>query len=119
MSQVTEFTVERAKWSRGGKNGPTRLLNGEGNMCCLGFLGEACGVPRGALGRAAFPSTLRVHYGRLEYPGWLFGPPTTSTRKMREDDFTEINDNPNISDAKRERLLAEEFAKHGITVRFV
>jgi hypothetical protein len=29
--------IDREIWSRGNLNGPAKLLNKQGNMCCLGF----------------------------------------------------------------------------------
>ncbi len=34
---MIEVIVKKSKWCRGGMNGPSRLLNEKGFMCCLGF----------------------------------------------------------------------------------
>lgn len=40
---MMKLTIDRSKWWRGNGSGESRLLRPDGTMCCLGFLGRACG----------------------------------------------------------------------------
>lgn len=45
--EVKSFTVKRSKWLRGEGHGNSYLLRpNDGKMCCLGFLGIACGAEK-------------------------------------------------------------------------
>lgn len=121
MSDIKEFTIDRSRWYRG--NGPdgSQLLLPGGSRCCLGFLGQACGVELEALYEVPLPVTRQVSGGRGsdEWPPWLFDRmPDLLTREWR-DKLAGINDATHLIDAEREQLLTEIFAAHGVTVRFV
>ena len=50
---MKELTIYRDKWCRNrnfDEMGLSQLLNESDNMCCLGFLGKACGISNGAFG---------------------------------------------------------------------
>jgi hypothetical protein len=100
-------TVNRRTWARGGKNGLSRLLNGDGNMCCLGFLGVASGVSKESLFNKLTPGGLSLQE-QDKYPIvnlWEF--------------FVETNDNQNMTDADREKRLKEAARENGFSFRFV
>jgi hypothetical protein len=125
-----KFTIDRSKWQRG--PGESRLLNSHGKMCCLGFYGEACGVPTDDLFGLAYPSEVRRSSHLL--PTWLtdvtdideeYGP---VERVEDSDDVAELiclndadpTDEEDVSDeADRERRIAAIFAKHGVEVEFI
>ncbi len=37
IKDIKSFTIDRKRWVRGDIGGDSALLNGEGNMCCLGW----------------------------------------------------------------------------------
>ena len=101
-------TVNRRTWARGGKNGLSRLLNSDGNMCCLGFLGVASGVSKESLFNKLTPGGLSLQE-QDKYPivnfDWGI--------------FVDINDHEIITDADREKRLKEAARKNGFSFRFV
>lgn len=106
-------TVKRSKWARGGKNGCPALLNADGNMCCLGFLGEACGVPTRCLRHTQMPQGLISE----EYKRY----PRDNTYKdgaIHWDVFANINDDPHMSEEDRERQLTQRATDTGFTFIF-
>ena len=115
MSEKITCTVKRSTWARGGHNGPimvpSRLLNSYGNMCCLGFLGETCGIPKATLMGVALPMDLSDE-NYLQYP------------KLDGDDswgaFATLNDTADVkSEEDREEKLAALAEKNGFTFVFV
>lgn len=113
---MKEFIIDRSKWHRGGRTdlGLILLLNKQGNMCCLGFLGEqVCELkPDQLLGvcRPDSSSELLARY-RAHVPD------------LTDDviqDLVLLNDrNRNMSDDRREALLTEAFAQIGLKPVFV
>jgi hypothetical protein len=113
MSQTDKpltCTVNRKTWVRGRylmQMGMSALLNQEGNMCCLGFLGEACGVPKEKMLYRVVPSSLPDELGDM-YPkvnGWS--------------EFMFANDRYDTTDAEKEKELRQLAKKHGFRFRFV
>ena len=119
------FTIDRSKWVQGGSEfrnilGAPKLLNEEGNMCCLGFYSKACGVPDKELAHQSLPAQLDVRVPYL----------TTkeSWGEINNSDLAEklaaVNDHD--SDAgwgaltlkKKEKLIRENFKKIDVKVRF-
>lgn len=142
--EVKEFTVIRSKWARG--RGEGLLLNPEGQRCCLGFLGSACGYEDGAIKNVALPH--EILYGNDEsinrWPKVLikfhegdFGDIDNWSGSSLEDEAAGINDciiGTDVSyraasgrtvqvtmesEKHREALLTKLFADSGITVRFI
>lgn len=98
--RVTEFTIDRATWRRGGgRSNPGLLLDMEGRKCCLGFYAMACGADeedirnKGVIGGVTWKNVVQYEIAR-------------------------VNDNDELSDVVREKLVTEYFAAQGITVRF-
>lgn len=102
----TAFTVDARNWIRGGKFGGGVLLSDTGKMCCLGFLGEACGVKRDDLRNHGAPSCVE---NKDNYPNFTAFP---------DDEFITANDDRMISDKERVATLRRLFKERGITVRF-
>lgn len=52
--------IERRKWARGPntKGYANGLMTSGGSLCCLGFLGQACGVPDESLRKSGIPTGL-------------------------------------------------------------
>lgn len=121
MADVTVLVIDRSKWLRGKRNG--RLLRDDGMMCCLGFLGVSCGIaPEQMLGLMR-PDSEAV--ATAPWPEWLMSPNQTAGWDGGERCSAEAellmgrNDDDDIEEAERERLVAAVFAKHGVEVRFV
>ena len=126
LSKPKEFIIDRSKWVQGGddnfaKLGDSCLLNSEGNMCCLGFYSEACGVPRKLLADETEPNELKCRV-----PHMSLG--EKSTRFAT--DLMRLNDNvktyslghetyPGVRRKDKEKLLKEKFALIDVEVKFV
>ncbi len=102
-----KFTVDRATWWRGDWSG-SRLLRNDGNRCCIGFVGQQCGIPdedlvgMGALrpeSKPQIPTQLMTAEGWI---GQAYG----------------INDAP-MDDSERESELVALFAKNGHEIEFI
>lgn len=125
-----KFIVDRKTWARGridttdteDENGhmPSNLLlDNYGMKCCLGFVGEQCGIPEEALLDIPGPGGVDTNYRDL-FPSWLLT--QKSSIKVDSDaceKAIEVNDDSNKDDAVREAILKELFAKHGDEIEFV
>ena len=109
-----KFVVDRSKWRCGSNagdrhgKGDTRLLNSEGYQCCLGFVCEQLGVPRGELLNIPTPEFLD-HYTIVKQvliDTWI-------------DEISIITNDGFGSREERERLLSEQFANGGHELEFV
>lgn len=102
------FTVVRSRWARGGKLGDRELLNSDGNMCCLGFYGLACGIDREDLSGRCYPAYVpnEERYGPLA---------SNCETIANTNDATEAY----LADSDREARLTELFAENGIEVTFI
>jgi len=113
-----KLVIERAKWYRGMVG--SRLLDGDGQKCCLGFYGLACGLKeKQLLGRGEpcevrsdlWPDTCVTYLADAEYVARWFQ--TSWTTKA-----IQINDDETSSPKSRERDLIAHFAKVGVDVEF-
>jgi hypothetical protein len=117
---VTEFTVERSRWHRGkGPQGSSLLRSVDGKMCCLGFLGIACGHSPEELEGVSVPSYLESqsrelrtanHFPESLWTMVLYG-------ELLECEITSANDE--TCEFDRESRLKNLFARIGIEVKFV
>lgn len=121
---MKELVIDRKKWARGGNGGPACLLNGNGNMCCLGFLAKACGASNAQIDGVGMPSETTTgdsqrkplvslcywsNLANVAWPEKLF---------PIEFDISELNDTIPLSDEERERQLKPLFRRIGYTLRF-
>lgn len=133
--------IERSRWARG--TGFGKLIdsaNGD-RMCCLGFLGMACGATdtpgdyTGGLipafdddGKAIRTSGIRDQtlpdYDQSFWPPWLFDTADVPTESL--DPFESVmallaytNDNVALSERERESKIAEIMGRRGVEVTFV
>lgn len=112
---MTKFVVDRRTWYRGKGERWSRLLTPKGMRCCIGFVGAQCGIPDSDLLRK---KAIFGYLGILvngEWPAWIIGCGTGSADLGYA---YEINDNPSIDDATRERRLKEIFANNGDEIVF-
>ena len=111
---MREFTIYRDKWVRGDRYhndyhlGRSALLNENDNMCCLGFLGKACGISQKRMLNKTAPDDVarnkHRNYPALSYDEW--------------DKFVSINDNTSITNRQREDTLRSFFKNIGFKVSF-
>lgn len=113
-------TIDTNKWCRGGMNGRSQLLNNEGNMCCLGFLANQCGISKKYLEGKSYPCNLcQQMIGNIpllnqknKYHDWC-----QTELSMA---LTEVNDNNMITDIDRKSELTQLFKeKLGVKLVFV
>lgn len=126
-----KLKIDRSKWLRGG---PGRLLDEAGMMCCLGFLGKACGINKADMLHVGQPSEIsseprrnKAVWERLRterpLPGKALVALAPEPFEPEPSCYGElpliwINDNGKITEKRREKLLTEEFAKIGVEVEF-
>jgi len=109
MGDVKQFTVKRSSWLRGCEG---RLLKKNGHKCCLGFLGQACGISNKVLLSHGSPLGLAYQHPETKnhWPEGLID---------NEDELICINDAEDITDRQREKELKSEFKVIGINVKFI
>lgn len=113
-----KFTVDRKTWARGGRY--TRLANEDGTKCCLGFLGEACGIPLSQLEMAQNPVDQETDEDSIKglWPAGTF----SSSIYMHSDAIRtaiRANDFEALSESDREWAITKALATIGIEVEFV
>lgn len=113
-----KFTVRRKNWLRGNTDTST-LLNDTGSMCCLGFLGRACGIKQKDL---LFRDTPASCADIAEsYPKSIVKKKKDKTWYVNSDicfQIMNINDKDKLSLSERESKLKTLFKKAGIEVTF-
>ena len=111
---MEKLVIERSKWACGnhrlGKN--SELLTNFGQRCCLGFLGQVCGLKDE---RALMVEHPHVFHYDVEWPSKLFEL-TKSYRTVYEENswetiFILLNDSLITDDNARESWIKEGF-KH-------
>jgi hypothetical protein len=120
MKKLKVLKLSKRLWLRGDPTNSTLRARDTGKMCCLGFLGRACGVPARALTERGFPSDVDQKYSGKFPPGLertiegAFG--KSRHASYLADEIAGANDNPDIDDAERARLLAPKFRKLGYRI---
>jgi hypothetical protein len=108
-----KFTVDRKTWYRGHASEDSSLLRSDGTRCCIGFVGQQCGIEdRYLLGKGL---TLDVTKNQRTFPVWMHSSSTHS-------DIGRVyaaNDSRSLSDPQREAKLKEIFARNGDEIEFV
>ncbi len=114
------LVIDRKRWARGGNGGASALLNNEGNMCCLGFLGKACGAPANRLLERSLPSDTKTESHEFGYWSNLANIPWPKGIEFKpEDDIAALNDDIILTDEERESALKPLFLKLGYRLKFV
>lgn len=120
--------IDRSKWRTGGdeesKNrtgkGKTKLLNGYGSMCCLGFEAKRCGIPLKNLFGVEMPDGIIKKYTRkishLVVHHEFFGHSANTGFAIYAMD---INDDCDFTAKDREIKIKEHFKTIGINVKFI
>lgn len=111
---MKQFTINRKKWLRGEGSEYSSLLRTEdGKMCCLGFLGLACGGTKKQIESCDSPAGT---YGP-KWPSALLHPDTGLDSTTCEE-LMKVNDNEDLTDTERESRLKKIFKEIGIKVVF-
>ena len=111
--------IDEKFWNRANKGDETHegmLNNKAGKMCCLGFVGQACGVGKKEMLRKNYPSDLAAGTERVsaEYP-WLFDGFSYSRDAHN---LASINDDHKLTVAEKRKQIKEIFAANGVKVVF-
>lgn len=116
-AKTMKLVIDRNVWLRGEGSDRSALLRPtDGKMCCVGIYLKALGVPEDELLK---DKTARFIKSDL-VPEWTRCAPGEKPYPVVSELY-QINDGANLgfSEAERERLIAERFAKHGVKVKFV
>ncbi len=121
--ELKQFTINRATWLRG-EGGPTSSLMRprDGKMCCLGFLGLACGVPAEELQYQGHFSSMSREARSVLPPGFvdesLVDGGGSSFETAACNYIILVNDATHLSDADRELYITFQLVALGIEVKF-
>jgi hypothetical protein len=113
-----KFTVDRKTWYRG--NGPSgsALLREDGCRCCIGFVGQQCGVPDEALLNVRSVEYLKLgDQQKAKFPEWMWEFVGHSYAGIEQ--AYHINDDRFMNDEERETQLKTIFANNGDEIEFV
>lgn len=116
-----KLVIDRNTWLRGeGTENSFLLREKDSKMCCLGFLGAACGVPSESMTNTEAPALLNQDHRDL-FPDFLFhgGRDLNQDSSDECNSLVEINDDEELTPEEREAELTMLFAKHGIEVEFI
>lgn len=109
-----KYIVDRRKWYRGKGGEESYLLSPDDQLCCIGFVGQQCNIPDNSLKNFAVVAYRKE--GHANFPAWMRNIPTHDSPIGRA---YEINDNEEISDAKREARLKALFIEQGDEIEFI
>src|SRR5271165_6966019 len=112
-----KLVIDESKWYRGKGSDKSKLRNGRGMMCCLGFYGLACGLENRDISGKSEPSDC-LSLDDPKFPDWLTNKEVYSGNTSDCCVLMEINDEKSITDSSRKKQIKEIFAKHGVTVSF-
>lgn len=148
IKDIRSFTIDRSKWVRGDIGGDSALLNGQGNMCCLGHYSKACGISDNNLQDSAGPSDVldenilnKNQLGKawlanyrqesIEIVDWksklfkVFFDDCPDYQEFAADNsiicenLMSINDDLHLTEVEREKDIKAQFAKMGVKVKFI
>jgi hypothetical protein len=114
---MATFTVHRSTWYRGHfgqQDSSSKLLRPDGQRCCIGFVGQQCGIPDGQLLDRGTVAVCDID-SYMKFPGWM----RSELEPSEIENAYNTNDHSQITDAEREEELIEIFARNGDTLVFV
>ena len=117
-----KLIIDRSRWNRGHcLSGVSHLLGlASDDRCCLGFLGQACGISDEDLQGVAYPSSIRSELWPeklFERSGWNIVP---GSCELYETFFAMLNDERETDEGTRESWIRAGFSiLMGIDVEFV
>lgn len=122
----TELVIDRKRWLRGEEKSAL-VRKFDKKMCCLGFLGRACGIRRKDMVAVARPERLNSSSDIKKWPAWLVS--FIEMPAWQDADYFDtgrlgqqlmsLNDNQEISDKMREYKLKRKFKSVGLEVEFI
>ena len=118
--KLLNVTVRKRRWARGGKKGPSLMRNKDGNQCCLGFVGRACGYTPAELETLGYPEDVVINAGKNLFPvGIVVSEMEWSYNSDLAADLIRINDDEGIDDTERIERLTVLGREAGINFTFV
>lgn len=103
-----KLVIDRSRWLRGESSRNSFLKrSGDGRMCCLGFLGKACGYIERELEDRETPATIT---DKSKWPASL---------GRIDGELMNVNDTYYLDDATRENNLRQLFNQIGIDLEFI
>jgi len=113
-----KLVINRKTWGRG--TGRGSLLNIEGQKCCLGFLGRACGIPEDELLNLEMPHEVSADPKKnkkvWDYMFIVHGPDRDQTDVAGT--LANVNDASSITDKQREHKIKRLFKSLGVEITF-
>jgi hypothetical protein len=123
---MKKLEISRKEWLRGGPSMKSFLYRpDDGKMCCLGFLGRACGLTVKEMEYSSYPSNVRAYRDNgpselLDYHEQRLPLSSGQRDEPWEETIGCINDAEDIDDETREAWVIEGFrALLGYDVTFV
>jgi len=112
---IKKLTIDRARWVNGNHGHESQLLNSHGEMCCLGFLGKACGVSDDSMLSTLYPS------GIPQYPKKLTSVVVSQLAALNDKPrFDSVDEESDYTDTIRESRIIKGFKQYlDIEVTFV
>lgn len=117
-----KYIVKRSEWYRG-HAWASQLLRTDGLKCCIGFVGQQCGIPdedlvgRGTVSYSLYESTYSPSPSFVKYPEWMRPQERLAVNAISEA-YT-VNDDPGIPDKVREQRLKKIFRSQGDKIEFI
>lgn len=110
-----KLVIIRSKWLRGER--PSYLLRQrDRKMCCLGFLGLACGLTKENILNVKIP--VRPILGKSIWPKGIFDGIYDTLSSIAKG-LVLVNDDITINDSTREKKIKELFSKIDVEAEFV
>lgn len=121
---MLEVTIDREKWNRAIPKveyqqhfGKAKLLNEQGNMCCLGFVCKATGLSDQDIMMRSYPQSTFLSIDKLttfSHPDISYPKDTALSCRAAS-----INDNQSIPQKAKEKMLKDLFLENDIKLKFV
>jgi len=120
---MTTTVIERSKWYRGLGHRASRLLNDEGQMCCLGFDSLRRGFTPEEILNVGSPGRFHCELEDQRATGLIDKGWKGSDFKIQNspivNQIIQVNDDTTMNDRDRELVLTHLFSVLGTIVRFV
>jgi hypothetical protein len=113
-----KFIVDRKTWFRGQGPRDSRLLKEGGERCCIGFVGQQCGIKNEDLmGEHVVHQVPERH----KFPRWMTIVVHVGLQLEDSDIYQayKTNDNLKITDVEREAQLKDIFRRNGDEIEFI
>jgi hypothetical protein len=108
-----KFTIDRGTWWRGKDVPGSELVRYDGMKCCIGFVGEQCGVQTPHMLAVGGISGIVSLKEKEKFPEWMHDDSEEVFRAY------EANDNLALNDGDREIQLKKIFEANGDEIEFV